>query len=251
MILGASVRVREFTSAGIRSSQDYLREIREGGWRPPGNEILFAEELTVPVSPAVTVENRTFEDRRELGQYLEKRLKPLGHERVSNSSRLLSWLGMFYLESLTGGKVAPRRAFAEIAHLIDPQRDSRDQSHHRIKMAYDLWTSWGEGGWFLIDQPANSMPQFTLRVVQSPEIMRAESIVPLALDLYVDRATSRLRPGSTGMSLATAPPGSLPRLIAVLRQLSMTYDIYGMNAAQLLDLLPAEFERFSAPLRAP
>ena len=76
--------------------------------------------------------------------------------------------------------------------------------------------------------------------------MRAKSILPLILNLYVDRVTAKLRPGSTGMSRATAPPGSLPRLIAVLSQLAMTYDIYGMDGLQLLGVLPAEFDAFAA-----
>ena len=239
------IPVREFTSLGMQLARDYLRELREGGWRAPDDALLFDDESAVRVSPDVTVENRSFKNRRELGQYLDNRLAPLGRERVSEGDSLLSWLGIFYLESLMGGQSASRRAFTEIVHLIDPvEHHPQDKSHHRIKMAYDLWTTWGEGAWFLLDEPARSMPQFTLRVVQSPVIMRAKSLVPLMLDLYVDKATASLRPGSTGMSLAKAPPGSLPRLIAVLGQLSMTYDIYGMDSDQLLEVLPAEFDAF-------
>ena len=53
-----------------------------------------------------------------------------------------------------------------------------------------------------------------------------------------------LRRGALGSSRATAPQGSLTRLIDVLSQLSMTYDVYGMTEEQLLPLLPPEFDPF-------
>jgi len=39
-------------------------------------------------------------------------------------------------------------------------------------------------------------------------------------------------------------PGSLRRLITVIDQFSLTYDLYGMNDDEILDLLPSEFERW-------
>ena len=54
-----------------------------------------------------------------------------------------------------------------------------------------------------------------------------------------------MKPDSTrGESRSTAPPGSLYRLLDVLDQLSMTYDVYGMAAERILPLLPPEFDRF-------
>ncbi len=242
------VAVREFTQEGLEYARGYLESIRDMVWRPVPDELLFGDEYATPVIPSAQVETRSFGNRRELGQYLAEQLEPLGAGNVSSNWHLLSWIGMFYLESLTSGVTgqSPKRLFADIAHIIDPSRDSRDRSHHRLKMAYDLWTRWGDKAWYFLEQPANSMPQFTLRIVQSPEIMRSEDLVPLVLTLYVDKGVGELRPGSTGMNQSDAPPGSLPRLIAVLNQLSMTYDVYGMTMQQLLPLLPPEFDDFRA-----
>lgn len=242
------VAVREFTSEGLQYARGYLESIRDVVWKAVPDELLFGDEYATLVTPSAQVETRSFENRRELGQYLAEQLEPLGAGNVSSNWRLLSWLGIFYLESITGGAKgqAPKRLFSDIAHIIDPSRDSRDRSHHRLKMAYDLWTRWSDKAWYFLEQPANSMPQFTLRIVQSPEIMRSEDLVPLTLALYVDKGTGELRPGSTGMNRSDAPPGSLPRLIAVLNQLSMTYDVYGMTMQQLLPLLPPEFDDFRA-----
>lgn len=246
------VAVRELTPVGMRRARDYLKSIRDNGWHQMPREILTGSDCAIGLEPKVYVADRSFMNRREVGRYLESQLESLGTSRIAGNTALWSWLGMFYLESMTKDNTRRQRDFAEIAYLIDPQtHDSRDRSHHRLMMAYDIWTRWGEDAWFLLDEAASSMGQFTLRVVQSPEIFRSRSIVPLALNLYVDRATGKLRPGSRGMNASTAPPGSLPRLIAVLNQLSMTYDVYGMTMEQLLPLLPQEFDSFHSHISPP
>ena len=59
-----------------------------------------------------------------------------------------------------------------------------------------------------------------------------------AIDLlYWNPRTKRPKRGAT----TTTRPGNLRRLIAVLQQLDLNYDLYGMRAAEILDLLPNEF----------
>ncbi len=235
--------VCELTEEGMRQAETYLKSIRQFGWMPLPTGLLSDHKYAEPVEPEAYVESRAFANRREAGQYLAAQLEPLGVRAVAGNAYLWSWLGMFYLEQIAhdGG----RGAYAEIAHLIDPRtHDSRDRSHHRLMMAYDVWTLHGEDAWLLLDAPAGSMGQFTLRVVQSPELFRSRGVVQLIHQLYADRATRRLRRGALGTDNASAPPGSLPRIIRVLNQLSMTYDVYGMTGEQLLPLLPQEFDRF-------
>ena len=243
--LSEQVAVCQFKPDGIQLAQRYLQSIRNSGWMPLPAGLLTDPDYVVPMTPAVYVEARPFANRREAGQYLEEQLASLGSEEVAGNADLWSWLGIFYLESMNQDRTSRQGEYPELAYLIDPQsHDSRDRSHHRLMMAYDIWTQWGERAWYLLEEPASSMGQFALRVVQSPEIFRSEGIVTLAHELYADKATGRLRPRTLGTSQATAPPGSLPRLIAVLNQLSMTYDVYGMTPEQLAPLLPQEFDAF-------
>ena len=237
--------VCELTPEGILVAQNYLRAIRAGGWMPLPGGLLTDLSYAQPVEPEAYVEARPFANRREAAQYLAARLDPLGTEKVAGNAHLWSWLGMFYLEEMRRDRTRRQNEYPEAAYLIAPQsHDSRDRSHHRLMIAYDVWTQCGEDAWLLLNEPVGSMGQFALRIVQSPEIFRSKGVVALAHLLYADKATRRLRPGSLGSSRASAPPGSLPRLINVLNQLSMTYDVYGMTAEQLLPLLPQEFDRF-------
>ena len=78
-------------------------------------------------------------------------------------------------------------------------------------------------------------------------MFRAEGIIDLAHRLYADRPTRRLKLGVLAGGQNQRPPGGIVRLLDVLNQLYMTYDIYGMTAEQLLPLLPPEFNRWQTP----
>lgn len=243
-------RVCRFTEDGTEYARRYLKSVRVDGWMLPFPGLLSDPSFSDPMEPEAYVEARAFADRREAGQYLAQQLEPLANAGLASDPYLWSWLGIFYLEEVAKRDAQSARRigeFPEAAYLIDPvNRDSRDRSHHRMLIAYDVWTRHGEDAWLLLDDPVSSMSQFTLRLVQAPEVFRSRGVVKLAHMLYADQTTRRLREGTRGMSNATAPPGSLPRLLAVLNHLSMNYDVYGMTAEQLLPLLPPEFDRFRA-----
>lgn len=244
MVMSEQVEVCEFTSDGMRVARNHLKLLRDtDGWTPLPSGLLTKHTYSQPVEPEVCVEERAFANRREAGQYLAAQLEPLGPD-VAEMPYLWSWLGMFYLESMTQDPTRRTGEYPEAAYLVDPARDSRNRSHHRLLMAHEVWTQWGEDAWLLLDEPVNAMRHFTLRVVQSPEIFRSKGVVPLMHTLYADRSAGGLRRGALGQNRATAPPGSLPRLIEALNQLSLTYDVYGMTEEQLLRALPAEFDRF-------
>lgn len=68
----------------------------------------------------------------------------------------------------------------------------------------------------------------------------------------VDRLYVSVRPeGAMPKRGATTRtrPGNLRRLIAVLQQLDLTYDLYATPADKILDLLPPEFDRWKKETR--
>ena len=237
------------TAEGMRVSSRYLESLRSGGWMPPEG-FLTDVKYARPIQPQASVARRTFTNRGEAGAYLAMQLEPLSTDTVENPY-LWSWLGMFYLEEVNGGAGRRASAYTEIAHLIDPQRhDSRDRAHHRLKLAYDIYLQHGEHAWLLLADSVGSMSQFTLRLAQTGDVFRSQGIVRLAHLLYADRAAGRVKAGALGSDQTSARAGSLPRLLSVLTQLSMTYDVYGMEAEQLLGLLPQEFDGFRPRLAA-
>ena len=65
-----------------------------------------------------------------------------------------------------------------------------------------------------------------------------------AIDLlYWDPKRHRPKRGAT----TPTRPGNLRRLIAVIQQLDFNYDLYGMRAHEILQLLPPEFDAWRPP----
>ena len=262
MTLGESLPVCEMTPDGIREATEYLSILRDGKrlrtWERDLYELLSDLENATQVHPEIFVQRRSFSNRREAGQYLLPILEPLGGRRIVGNHPLWSWLGMFYLD-----QAAPRGLFGELQlskgdapYVLNPQGKAtadRTGQLHRLMVAYEIFARHGEKAWCMLDQPLYRMEHFTMRIVGTTSIFNSVGVVELANLLYADQRTRRYKPGLAGSAEKGGlhNPGSLPRLIAVLNQLYMTYDVYGMTADQLMDLLPPEFNSWKPATSAP
>lgn len=245
-------RLHELTPEGISAAKNWLAALRSGLSMPLPDVILTSDPYARLVEPTIYVDEREFSSRRDAGIYLIRKLAPLGTLRTINNPYLWSWIGMFYFNQIVrkdadGNPNLGRTP--DIAYVIDPDasRDVRGETRrfaNRLMLAYDIYHQHSESAWFMLDEPVNSLSRFTMRLVSAPELFRSKDIVHLAHLLYADPKTRKLKADVGATSRATAPPGSLPRLIDILAQLYMTYDVYGMTAEQLLPLLPSEFDRF-------
>jgi hypothetical protein len=69
-------------------------------------------------------------------------------------------------------------------------------------------------------------------------------VLEAALMLYFDPKKRRPKPGAQ----TPGNPGTVRRLVHVLQQLDLTYDIYGLSGRQILELLPEEFDEWKPQL---
>ena len=249
----APQQVCRLTAAGIRAAKEYLAALRTDPKAPLPDGLLADPRYARAVTPAVYVEQRSFTNRREAGAYLAERLAPLGNAAIADNSGLWSWLGMFYFHQVVridaGGNPRLGRN-PDVAYVIDPDetgRGGRRHFAHRLLLSWEIYIRHGETAWYLLEEPVNSLGQLADRLSGAPEMFRAMGIVELAHRLYADPLTRSLKSGALGGGQHNQrPPGGIVRLLDVLNQLYMTYDVYGMTAEQLLALLPPEFDRWLA-----
>ncbi len=243
-------RVRELTVEGIEAAKEYLAALRIDASSPFPHGLLTEPRYAQPVRPAVFVARRVFANRREAGQYLSERLAPLGNIHVADNAPLWSWLGMFYFDQVVSrtGDGRMRVANADVAYVIDPldERRGASQRHrNRLLFAWDIYTRHGdERARGLLSQPVSGMEHLADRLIGKVEAYRSPGVTDLANRLYIDSATGQQKSGIAGGGGNPRPAGGVVRLMDVLDQLYMTYDVYGMTAEQLLELLPQEFGRF-------
>ena len=247
-----AVAVCELTADGIREAKAYLAALRNDAKAPFPDGLLTESRYARPVAPAVFVAPRSFANRRAAGEYLSARLEPLGMARIAGNAPLWSWLGMFYFDEAVGRYADGRRRIAasDVAYVIDPlsARRGDSQSHrNRLLAAWDIYTRHGEErARGLLSQRVSGMEQLAERLLGKMEAYRSPGVMALANRLYTDPATGQQKTGIAGGGSGgnQRPPGGIVRLLDVLDQLYMTYDVYGMTAERLLALLPPEFDRF-------
>ena len=232
-------QVRQLTDVGIQHAREFLASVRtdpDADPQPP-DELLFDGVHTARLPGGPDVRWREFATRRDAAEYLQPLLAPIQHQ-IADHAGFWSWLGMYYFN-----QTAPR---IQAGALNLSPLDETFVVHHGDQQSYQrryrhyLWSAWrlqqqhGESAAFLLDQPLTSFGEIADRVFSYSRIFNSHGVVQLILSLYTDA-------GRQKRDFARSR-GGLRHLIRVLDQLERTYDVYGMTAEALLDILPPEFD---------
>jgi len=89
--------------------------------------------------------------------------------------------------------------------------------------------------------PVHQPGEIAEQVTGSQHLVSNPNVVETYTSLYIDPSTGWHKRGAAG-----AGRGSARRLSPVLNQFDRTFDLGSMSAAQIIDLLPAEFDRFKS-----
>ncbi len=236
--------LRRLTAAGIAEAQAFLARLREhpDADRTPPDDLLFGDRYSRPfdAGAGITVEPRAFGTRREAGAYLSPLLESVRH-RVADDAGVWSWLGMFYFTDTVRVRDGRAQLHTDEASLFLGERAAQRRYRHYLWMAWRIYEQHGEKVSFLLDQPLTARGDLLEAVGGYARIFNSAGVVPLALRLYTH--SGKLK---RGFSAKKGQPGNIRRLPAVLEQLALTYDVYGMAPDALLDVLPDDFRRWDA-----
>ena len=229
--------LRRLTPKGIDAFRAHLRKIRAGAEFQDSPAILYVDDYSAPVAPAISIEERRFQSKFDAALYLMDVLRPLEGPLLASDSGLWSWLALFYFDQLSprrpDGKRRPRQDY----HYI-PGGNGWTRDRHLLAGPYKLVRQHGEAARVLLYPPPHEHGTFVYQLGTRQELVSNRGLIDAINLLYWDRRTERPKRGATSESR----PGNLRRFVAVTQQLEFNYDLYGMNAAEILALLPSEFE---------
>ena len=238
--------LRRLTADGIAEAQAFLTRLREQPdadrlrLRERLHDLLFEEPLSLPFNERIVIERRGFENRREAGAYLSERLKdviPL----VYGDAGMWSWLGMFYFPEIVRVKDGRVLLHADTSSLFLGGRAEQRRYRHYLWSAWRLHEQHGESVAYMLDQPLTDSGDIARAVFDYPRVFTSAGVIQLILQLYTQGGRTKRR-----FSARQGEPGSVRRLPAVLEQLELTYDVYGMVPKALLDVLPDDFRAWTA-----
>jgi len=231
--------VRALNSAGVSRFREFLRLIRRGDVASTIPGFAFDDSLAVPLSGGVRVEPQRFATKLEMAAYLFDALRPLQRPELMSDVGLWGWIALFYFDQLAPVQESGTRMSREDYHYI-PDLQGRYAYRHLVAGPYKLYALHGESARLFLYPEVHQHGSFVWQITWRGEMIANRGLVEAMDSLYFDAERKRPKRGASSAD----NPGNVRRLMTVLRQLEFNFDLQGMNAGEILALLPAEFDRW-------
>jgi hypothetical protein len=219
-------------SQGTEQFVAYLGALRLNPAAPVPPELIDDPRFTEPLEPGVAIDRPAFESKYDAGLYLEAVLASLPSSRLRADVDLWAWLAIWFFDSLCPPDRYGRRAPKENAKYIPRPGDNRfGPDKHLLFFPWKMCVLHGERAQCFLagDIGADTRAQ---REWTGYYLNVLTPVIDLGARLY--GREGKLKPAATSIKRR----GNLRRFVQVLKQLEVTYDIHGMTADEIQELLP-------------
>jgi hypothetical protein len=238
--------VRRLNEAGIENFRKFLKMIRRGDQVTESPAFTFADTSAVPVDMSVRIDQKKFGTKYELAAYLHDKLRPLERPELLEDVGLWSWLALFYIDQLApvrpDGRRQPREDYHYILAARGEHAEGRYVNRHLVAGPFALFRYHGLNARVLLASEPHQHGEFIFDLAWRTDLISNRALVEAIDRLYFDPKRNAPKRGAT----TRTNPGNLRRLITVVQQLDFNYDLQGMTAEEILELLPKEFDQWRA-----
>lgn len=231
---------RRLTQLGIEQFDGFLTSLRDDPSADAPLDLLTESTTSEPIDVEIEAEVRRFRSRLEIAEYLSRLLR-LDTATLRTDAGFWCWLALYWFETLcpvVRERWKPGNRNRWLADLEDPRKSCR----HFLAGPFQIYRAHRDDPRramsLLCGSPTQPGPLVQL-IASRPSLVTCNAVVGVATRLYYDASQGRNRPGLNAKS-----PGSPRRFADVLSQLDLTWDLHSLSIAQLLNLLPAEFDKF-------
>lgn len=248
--------VRLLTDSGIEQFLAYIENLRHEPSLVPPRHLLTDPETSLPAPFSAKIESRPygspFRSSYELGDYLsEGVLQGIPKVEISREYRLWSWLALFLFDELCPPTNGARVPLETAAYVLAKKYNYQRYYRHLVRGAWILVSVHGYFSKVLLTPSSNHPTPVAVRnevqmqLSATQAYVESANVVQAAYALYYDEATDRMKAGSSSKA-----DGAPRRLVSVLNQFDLTYDLHRSPAATIVALLPKEFDRFRGKQKA-
>lgn len=229
-------QLRGLNAKGIEEFRGFLQQIRDGAEFRANPAVLYINDYSTRLPRAIEIAPRKFASKFEAAEVLAGVLADV--PATADDAGLWSWLALFYFDQLSpvdaGGKRRPREDY----HYIPSTETGWQRDRHLLAGPYKLFALHGRNARLLLHPPVHQHGAFVYNLGFRRDMITNRGLIEAIDLLYWDTKRNRPKRGAT----TTNRPGNLRRLISVILQLDFNYDLYGMRAEEILQLLPPEFD---------
>lgn len=234
--------LRQFTRDGVKRFEQYLVALKEDPSLELPTVLLEDDTVSRPIKPETIIEQRVFSNRLELGLYLNKVLSACDHHSLMHNNGLWSWLSLFYFDQVCPADQSGRRKRGQMERYVMHSENFRTRYRHLLATSYNvvhIHRDSPERAAVLLCGSVNEDSEITREFAGDMRLITVPSAVEAATLLYYDPETERPKKKASGKGR-----GAARRLTTVLAQFDLTWDLHELSAANLIAMLPAEFNRF-------
>ncbi len=239
------MQLRSFNQRGVEKFEGML-DLIGSGEEPDLPRLLKDPDLTNVPSKELTVDVRAFHNRFSAAQYFYDLLEPSQNIMgdVERDRGLWAWLAAAWLDVLAPRDDTGKRKLGERARWIPVVDEYKRYYRHLLAGPYRIYRAHQDDpqrAMGVLATPVGQPGDVVEQLVSRQEIVTSPSLMEAVTKLYYLPAEGRLKRGSGGKT-----GGSARRLVDVIQQFDLTWDVYGMDSTEFIDLLPREFDRFKA-----
>lgn len=238
--------LRRFTKAAMSSVAEALDRVDQGEVVDLV-QLLEDPQLTEVIDAKTVVNVRPFSNRQDAAADLYHLLRP--HEPaiadVEHDAALWTWLALAWIDILAPAETDGTRRLRARARWVANVDDYRKYYRHLLAGPYRIYRAHKDDpdrAMAVLATPVESPGDVVEQFASRQEIITNPNLMSAITALYYNPTTGKLKPGAAGKG-----GGSARRLVDVLQQFDVTWDIYGMEPGEIIGLLPGEFQRFAAP----
>jgi len=233
------MQLHRFTDAGLQRFGGFLDSLTTGSPQPYPTEALADGVHSELVCEDVDIERRTFNTRFTLASYLHSAFSAADFQPALGDKHLWAWTGCFFFNEIcpknAHGRLQPGARQRWIPDLTDFRRYYR----HLVAGPYSIFAAHSDDparAMAVLCQPPGRPGDVVEQLVSRQEIVTSPQIMRVATALFYDAENGRQRRGAGGKGA-----GSARRLVDVLGQFDVTWDLAAIPATGLQNMLPKEF----------
>ena len=236
------MKLRRFNRDGVNIFANYRLRLALETTLPPPKELLEDRALTEALPGGVDVLPRSFANRLEAGLFLNELIDKACINLPERDQGLWAWLTLFYFDEVCPADGHGRRDPKDEARLI-PVLDNYQRFYRHLLVGPYLIVrahrDQPDRATALLCNPLWKPGEIAEQLASRKELVTNHAVAEAATQLYYDPVRASFKRGA-GSSVR----GAARRLATLLNQLDRTWYLYGLSVAELLRLLPKEFDRF-------
>lgn len=210
---------------------------------PYPSALLTDTVATKEIQPFIAIEQRIFDSRYTAAEYLYNLFKDSALSDIERDRGLWAWLSLFYFDELCPTNTKGERKPGQIARWIPETGVSWRYYRHLLAGPYRIYMAHSDSpgrALLVLCGPLHQPGDIVEQIASRQEIVTNGGIMEAVSNLYYDTSSSKPKRGAA----TKEGKGTVRRFTDILNQFDVTWDLYSLEAQDVLQLLPDEFSRF-------